>query len=224
MRTLFVTGTDTGVGKTVASAILLAHASQSSLAARYYKPIQTGILEDDDAKTIVNLLNSNETDAHFGLSFKRPLSPHLAARYEGSTIDDTDLLLTTKKCCIKDFNVIEGAGGLLVPINSRYLMIDFIKDLEVPCVLVARSTLGTINHTLLSIEALRAREIPLHGVIMMGHRNQDNEASIKEYGRIENVLPWPILEPLDHKTLMAFILQNKAKLDEFATFYTEEKS
>lgn len=190
---IFVTGTSTDVGKTIASAILMARASQLFSKITYYKAIQTGCTFDDDSRTIHQLIKDHPSKiATKGLCFKRPLSPHLAAFYENRHIDINEVILNIKKTCTANFNIVEGAGGLLVPINNRHLMIDLIQILQWPCVLVAKSQLGMINHTLLSLEALRARRIPVRGVILMGKQHKDSLDSIRLFGRIAPIfsLPW----------------------------------
>lgn len=188
MKGFFVSGTDTEIGKTVASAILLAHLSKK-FKVHYHKPVQTGLESDNDAQTVKELTKdfSNLTTS-LGEGFLRPLSPHLAALYENRRIDLKEVVRKTEEAAIGEINIIEGAGGLLVPLNSRYLIIDLIEALELPCILVARSKIGTINHTLLSLEALRARRITVAGIILMGERKPDTEKSLKFYGRIENIL------------------------------------
>lgn len=156
MSALFVAGTDTGVGKTVVSAWLALHWQ-----AHYWKPIQSGLLEASDsacANRWAGVPCHPETHV-----LRTPASPHRAARLEG------------RRIALEDFSVpvaprlvVEGAGGLMVPLNERDLMIDLVARLGLPVLLVARATLGTINHTLLSLQALRARAIPTLGVVLNG--------------------------------------------------------
>ncbi|GFQ99996.1 ATP-dependent dethiobiotin synthetase BioD [Trichonephila clavata] len=139
---IFVTGTDTDVGKTTISSWLCLHTGYS-----YFKPIQTGSTLGTDSHQMSNLTNANVYKENF--VYKRPLSPHLAASLENDSINIDRINLP------KTHNlIIEGAGGVLVPINKTTLMVDLIKKLAISTILVARSTLGTINHTLLSLEAL----------------------------------------------------------------------
>jgi dethiobiotin synthetase len=216
ITSLFISGTDTMVGKTVASAALLMHAAKTYAQICYIKPIQTGCDKDSDTDTITALTQGHENiSSSCGLAFKKPLSPHLAAHYEGCHISLPSVLKNTREQMTGDFNIVEGAGGLMVPINNRHFMIDLIAQLSLPCVLVTRSTLGTINHTLLSIEALRTRGIPIWGVIMMGEYSRDNEASVAYYGRIKNIISLPWLSPLHHESLERMVEANKHKLDTF---------
>jgi len=210
VKGIFVSGTGTDVGKTVASAILLTRALRLFVDAAYYKPIQTG--PDDDAHTIAQLLN-DQSMATRGLTFKRPLSPHMAAHYDNSYIEMSSVVSSLPKR--SDFLIVEGAGGLMVPINHRYLMIDLIKALSLPCLLVANTKLGTINHTLLSLAALRAKRIPVHGVIMMGDKDRDNEASIRAYGRVENLLALPTLPIVNPVNITNVACTYRAAIDRF---------
>lgn len=186
---VFVTGTGTGVGKTVVSAGLA-----SALDGDYWKPVQTGCLEDSDTDTVTRLaaLGPGRTHppAHV---YQAPLSPHEAARLEGAAIDLADFALPGTDRAL----VVEGAGGLLVPLNDRHTMADLMSRLGLPCVLVALSGLGTINHTLLSLEALKARHIPLLGVVMNGEPNAANADAIRSFGGVPVLLELAPLEPLD---------------------------
>jgi dethiobiotin synthetase len=177
-RGLFVTGTDTGVGKTVVSAALLVrYRGVASL--RYWKPIQTGIEEDDDTRTVEALTGRPRAAVvEERVRLPRPLSPHLAARLNGRRIELDPLLAVAATQASSEHWIVEGAGGILVPINESTLMIDLIAALAVPSIVVARSTLGTINHTLLTLEALRTRGLPVAGVVMVGPRNADNREAI----------------------------------------------
>ena len=163
MKGLFITGTDTGVGKTVASAALLLR-YQRIIALRYWKPIQTGMEEDDDTAT-VRFLAGCEVFAQ-GIRLPKPVSPHLAARWAGTPID-VDALVGSLPGGNNAW-LVEGAGGVLVPVNETHMIADLISRLGLAVVVVARSGLGTINHTLLTLEALRARALPIAGVLLAG--------------------------------------------------------
>ena len=195
-RGLFITGTDTGVGKTVTSAALLLR-YRSAAPLRYWKPVQTGIEQDDDTREVQRLTGCQAAD---GLRLRHPVSPHLAARRSGVTIETGDLLRMLPAES-GDAWIVEGAGGVLVPLNDRDLMIDLMQALALPVVVVARSSLGTINHTLLTLEALRARSLPIAGVVISGPRNPDNREAIERYGRIAVIGELPPLSPLDAATL-----------------------
>lgn len=189
-RGVFVTGTDTDVGKTVVAACLAA-----AWNAAYWKPVQTGLADGPgDTATVQELAGlPAERVVPPTYTFQAPLSPHAAAAEERATI----ALETITWPAGHDFIVVEGAGGLLVPLNRTALMIDLVQKLDVPAVLVARSTLGTINHTLLSLGALRARRIPLLGVVMNGPPNAGNRKAIEQFGHVRVIAELPRREPLD---------------------------
>jgi dethiobiotin synthetase len=182
----FVTGTDTGVGKTVVSALLCA-----AFDAIYWKPIQTGTREGTDRATVMRLaeLPRARTVAE-AYRFAPPVSPHLAARRAGVHIDLRKIKMP--RIAARENLIAEGAGGALVPINDTQLMTDLMRHLGLPVLLVARTTLGTINHTLLSLAALRAARLDVRGVVMAGKPNRDNRAAIERYGSVEvvGVVPW----------------------------------
>lgn len=189
MRGVFVTGTDTNVGKTVVAAALM-HRYRNVLKLRYWKPIQTGLDEDDDTRTVRQLGKcAAEEILDAGVRLPKPLSPHLAARLEGEKIELKDLLALSH---IDGCWVVEGAGGVLVPVNDSQLMIDLIAALKLPLLITARSTLGTINHTLLTLESVRNRGLSVAGVVMVGPPNDENRRAIEEYGKVTVLgeMPW----------------------------------
>jgi len=203
MKGLFVTGTDTGVGKTVAAATLM-HRYRGVGPLRYWKPIQTGIEIDDDTATVRRLGACSEDELFGqGVRLPKPVSPHLAARWAGQRIDLAEL-----RGLVGDDDdttwIVEGAGGLLVPVNESQTMADWIAYLALPVVVVARSGLGTINHTLLTLEALQARRLRVAGVMMIGEPNADNRAAIEHYGRVPVIAEMPFLTPLDPGLLAAW--------------------
>jgi len=193
MSAIIVTGTDTGIGKTVFAAALAA-----ALGAAYWKPIQSGLDGDvSDSDTVHRLGVKQVLPEAYRLT--QPLSPHRAAELDGVTIDPARLALPN----IAGPLVIEGAGGLLVPVTRSLLFADLFHQWRAPVVLVARTALGTINHSLLSVEALRARGIPLLGIAFVGDANEDNEATITAMAGVKRLgrLPW--LTPLDADGLAA---------------------
>ncbi len=201
MQGLFVTGTDTGVGKTVVAAALLSR-KRSSPHVRYWKPVQTGIEVDDDTTTALALAGLPAARAlHEGVRLSRPLSPHLAAALAGTSISVAGLLALATQQPPSDRWIVEGAGGVLVPLDDRQLTIDFMAILGLPVVIVARTSVGTINHTLLTIEALRARAIAIVGVVLVGPPNADNRQAIEAYGHVTVVGTLPMLEPLTPSSL-----------------------
>jgi dethiobiotin synthase len=217
LRGLFVTGTDTGVGKTVVSAALL-HRYGDSARVRYWKPVQTGIEQDDDTAEVRKLGAGEAQVWELGLRLANPVSPHLAAERAGIRIS-IDVLLAMLPNDAKEFRwVVEGAGGALVPLNGRDLMIDLMSALGLPVTVVARSTVGTINHTLLTLEALRARSLCVAGVVLVGEKNTDNRAAIERYGQVAVLGEMPILRPLDGAGLCAWAraeLETACQLAEF---------
>ena len=207
-RGLFVTGTDTGVGKTVVAAALMARLrgglgdpSRSWNEVRYWKPIQTGIEEHDDTRTVRQLARCREDEIlDQGVRLRRPLSPHLAARLAGQTLSlDVAALPMVQALDAQPHQVcwiVEGAGGVLVPLNDSALMVDLMARLGLPVVIVSRSGLGTINHTLLSLESLRARGTIVAGVVMNGAPDADNRRAIERYGQVAVLGELPPLDPL----------------------------
>jgi dethiobiotin synthase len=201
LRGLFVTGTDTGVGKTVVSAALLLRYRPIGRV-RYWKPIQTGTVVDDDTQTVASLAGCGPAAVlDQGIRLPDPLSPHLAASRVGQRVGLEPLVDLGASQAPDDRWIVEGAGGVLVPINESTLMVDLIRRLGLPAVVVARTSLGTINHTLLTLEALRARDVPVAGVVMNGAPNPDNRASIQSYGRVQVLGELPLVEPCTPETL-----------------------
>ena len=169
---------------------------------RYWKPIQTGIEQDDDTQTVSMLTGDPGGPPLDGIRLPRPLSPHLSARLAGQTIDLAPLKTLAAAQSDRERFVVEGAGGLLVPLNDTQLIADLIRELQLPVLVVARSTLGTINHTLLTVEALRARQLDVAGVVMNGPPNDDNRASIERYGEVEVLAQVPAFERIDRDTVV----------------------
>jgi len=193
----FITGTDTGIGKTVVSALLCA-----ALDAYYWKPIQTGTREGTDSRTVARIAERPRTKIlRECYRFAPPVSPHLAAQKAGVRIDFDKIRLPA--IGVKENLIVEGAGGVLVPINDAQLMTDLMKHFGFPVLLVARTTLGTINHTLLSLAALRTARLSVRGVIMAGKPAPDNRKAIERYGRTPVVGVVPPLAKLTRATLLA---------------------
>jgi dethiobiotin synthase len=204
LRGLFVTGTDTGVGKTVAAAALV-HRCRGLFPVRYWKPIQTGIEQNDDTAEVVRLAAcSSDEILMSGVRLERPVSPHLAARLAGKPIDVEALMALVNAEPGPVRWIVEGAGGVMVPIDEQSTMADLMFRLGLPVVVVARTALGTINHTLLTIEALRQRSIVTAGVIMVGVPNPDNRDAIERYGCVEVLGEMPRFESLNAGALAAW--------------------
>jgi dethiobiotin synthase len=210
-RGVFVTGTDTGVGKTVLSAALLLRFPGS----RYWKPIQTG--PDDDTGEVLRLSEAPRQAAyHHGVRLMDPVSPHLAAQRARTRIDPG-----FHAASVKDLDekwIVEGAGGALVPVNESDLMIHFVERLGLPVLIATRTTLGTINHTLLTIEALRTRRLAIAGVVMIGEPNADNRAAIEHYGAVTVLGEMPVFDPLTPAALRYWAMKSldpAGRLQEF---------
>jgi dethiobiotin synthetase len=168
---------------------------------RYWKPVQTGIEQDDDTATVQRLSASPERVLDAGIRLRRPVSPHLAARLHGSTIEIAPLAATLDAQPASHRWIVEGAGGVLVPLNEGTLLIELIEKLALPVLVVARSGLGTINHTLLTLAALEQRRIRIGGVVMVGVPDAENRRAIEHYGRAEVVGEMPMLDPLSPETI-----------------------
>jgi len=191
LRGLFITATDTGVGKTVTAAALM-HRYRTAAPLRYWKPIQTGIEEDDDTAVVRDLGGCAEQEIFDqGVRLPRPVSPHLAARLHGSAIDVESMIQLVAGEPPQTRWIVEGAGGVLVPLNSKEKMVDLMARLGLPAVVVARSSLGTINHTLLTLEALRSRALVVAGVVIVGEPNPENRAAIEEFGNVAVLAEMP---------------------------------
>jgi dethiobiotin synthetase len=179
---LFITGISTDVGKTIASAIIV-----EALKADYWKPIQAGDVEDSDSHKIKSFISNDKTVIHSNsYLLNTPASPHLAAKIDGITID----LQQIKEPLTQNHLVIEGAGGIFVPLNDADCVVDLIQH-DYKVIVVSRHYLGSINHTLLTIEALLNRKIAIGGIIFSGDENKAtesiilNKTGIKCIGRIE---------------------------------------
>ena len=196
-RALVVTGTDTDAGKTVIAAGLALCLRN----ARYWKPIQSGTAPTTDTAT-VRALTGLPDDRFLPEAYvlQEPASPHLSARMEGVTIDlDRLPLPATADAPL----IVEGAGGLMVPLNEQALAIDLFARWQAPVILVARTGLGTINHSLLSVEALKARHIPIGGILFSGDPHEENERIIPQLSGVRSLGRLPRLAPLDTESLRA---------------------
>lgn len=202
---IFVTGTDTDVGKTVFSAALA-----GALNAHYWKPIQAGCLDRSDSD-VVRMLSGlpNEKILPEACRLKTPCSPHQASEIDGVTIE-CDALQPPAL----DPLIVEGAGGLMVPVTRDVLIIDLIARWKLSTVLVARTALGTINHSLLSLEALAARKIPVLGVAFVGDPNPESEGIICAWSGVRRLGRMPMIAELDRRTI-ARAFADKFSIEEF---------
>lgn len=187
MSRYIVTGTDTGVGKTVFAAALAGY-----LGARYWKPVQAGTAEGTDSRDVAHLSGGRAHVLPEAYVLKTPASPHEAARIDGVAIVQERLALPTGNAPL----VVEGAGGVLVPISDTLLAADLFAWWNLPTILVARTSLGTISHSLLSIEALRHRGVAIHGVAFVGEAVPASEAAIIRFGKVQHLGRLPPIAPL----------------------------
>jgi dethiobiotin synthetase len=203
MNKIVITGTDTEIGKTAFSAALMLGLEATGAQAHYWKPIQSGVAEGTDTNTVKDL--TGLPDKRFlpeRYIFKNPLSPHRAAELDNAQIDMDDLSNPENIPACEDTLIIEGAGGLFVPTTRSDLQIDLYNKWQIPVVLCARTGLGTINHTLLSIEALKSRNIPIKGIVLIGEENTDNTETIAAFSRIDVLGIMPKLEQLSRNNLI----------------------
>ena len=192
VKHVFIAGTDTGIGKTVVSAWLCQHWQ-----ADYWKPVQSGLEENTDSQTIAMLSGVQIHPETY--RFSQPLSPHQAADIDGLKIQLNDFALPEAERL-----VVEGAGGCMVPLNWRDTMLDLMKHLSSCALLVARSGLGTINHTCLSLQALKEAGVPVLGVVMVGEQNQRNREAIEHFGEVPVLAELPHLGTVNQQTLKEY--------------------
>jgi len=199
---LFVTGTDTDIGKTLVSAVLMAGTH-----GQYWKPVQSGLEEITDTqwiKAVTGLPGHHFMPETYRL--RKPLSPHASAAMDGVRIDLAEFSLPDVPA--SGHLIVEGAGGLMVPLNERHFMLDLMVQLGLPVLLVASSGLGTINHVLLSLDKLRTNNIEVAGVVLNGPLNESNRKAIEHYGRIPVVAQIEPLQVINSDSL--FNLFNKS--------------
>jgi len=188
MPRFVVTGTDTGIGKTVFTAALA-----GALGIPYWKPIQSGLEEETDSEVVARLAGVPVLPEAYRLV--TPASPHLAAEIDGVAIDPDALTPPAGDL------IVEGAGGVLVPVTRTLLYADLFARWRIPVIVCARTGLGTINHSLLTIEALRARGVPIHGIAFVGDAVEDSEAIVAKIGGVRRLGRLPRLDPLTGETL-----------------------
>ena len=203
-KRIIICGTDTDVGKTIVSSFFV-----QGLKGTYWKPIQSGTEEGTDTKTVCNLLNL-EPNRYLSerYKFKAPVSPHWAAEQESDFIEPSNLKLPE----LDELIIIETAGGLMVPLNRNWLQIDQLKAWGAPIILVARTSLGTLNHTLLSLEALKNRNINILGIVLNGPPHDDNPKTLEQFGNTKVLARLPIFQEVSAKELSEE--WNKQQLDQ----------
>lgn len=199
MKTIFITGNGTDIGKTIISAIITEH-----LAADYWKPIQSGELDNTDTMKVKRLVSNSKTVFH-AERFKliQPLSPHASAEIDGIQIQLEDFKLPITD----NYLVIEGAGGLMVPLNNKILIADLITHLASSVIVVSRNYLGSINHTLLTIQELRRRNIPIIGIVFNGEHTPQTENFILQYTQLPLLFRVNIEEQIDKQTILKYSKQ-----------------
>ncbi len=202
MKQFFITGTDTDVGKTLVSAVVT-----QVLQGCYWKPIQSGYPHD---KVTVQDLTDLPSQHFFSSVYElqASLSPHHAAALEEVVIDINECIHPPFERAL----IVEGAGGVFVPVNDRACMLDLMKHFNFPVIVVARGTLGTINHTLLTINALRQKNIPIHGIVFNGDLYPANRQTIEQWTGVRTLFHVPYFEKLDKLTLQNWIQSNGKKI------------
>jgi len=189
MKRFFVTGIGTDVGKTVVSGILT-----EALEADYWKPVQAGSLDSTDTHTVRSLVSNSHSFFHpEAYHLQAPMSPHAAARLENRELDLQQISVPETSNNL----VIEGAGGLMVPLNDKFLVLDLLTKMKSPVVVVSRNYLGSINHTLLTLEILKYRQIPVAGIVFNGEPNPDSEDFILNYTGVFRLFSVPFLPELN---------------------------
>ena len=198
-KQFIITGIGTDIGKTVVSAIIA-----QSLDAFYWKPIQAGELENSDSIKVQNWTTDSVTILPEVFQLSQPMSPHAAAEIDGVEITNEALQLPL----VERNLVVEGAGGLLVPLNNkRLLLIDLFKEWNLPVIVVSRHYVGSINHTLLTVEALKNRKINIEGIVFVGDENKATESFILTYSNLKMIARIPLTNEVNR----AFI-QNQASI------------
>ena len=192
-KRIIICGTDTDVGKTIVSSFFV-----QGLKGVYWKPIQSGTEEGTDTQTVCKILNlESKRILPERYKFKAPVSPHWAAEKESKLIEPNNLYLPD----LNQLIIIETAGGLMVPLNRNWLQIDQLRIWQSPIILVARTGLGTLNHTLLSLEALRKRNINILGIVLNGPPHNDNPKTLEQFGDTKILARLPIFEEVNAKVL-----------------------
>ncbi len=203
MKRYFITGIDTNVGKTIVSAILV-----EALQADYWKPIQCGITDGTDVNEVRKLISNSKTKVHpEAYSFAAPVSPHLAAAIESKKIDVKSIVLPSTS----NHLIIEGAGGMMVPLSKNNYVIQLARELDAEVILVVRNYIGCINHSLLSIDYLLRNKYKIKGMILNGNFDPLVEQAITTYSDIPVLAKFPEQGAID-----------KIKINEFTSLVKKE--
>lgn len=196
MKRFFITGIGTDVGKTLASAILV-----EALNADYWKPIQAGDLNNTDTMKVRSLISNTKSKFHpETYQLTKPMSPHAAAEADGIKINIEKIILPVTSNTL----IIEGAGGLMVPLNEQYLVIDLIKKIKSEVIIISSNYLGSINHTLLTVEALKNRNIPIAGIIFNGRSTKSTEDYILGYTGLKRLLHIEDEKKIDREIILKY--------------------
>jgi len=200
MPGLFITGTDTGVGKTYVTALLAKHFLAEGVNVGVMKPIACGPLAENDALLLKKKLKlADPLEMINPIRLKKPLAPYPAAKLEKKKIDLNKILTAYKELSIRhDLVLVEGVGGLLVPLTRNLTVADLIKIMGLPAIIVARAGLGTINHTLLTVEALRQRKVSILGIILNCYKGND-PAEKSNAEMIEELSGLPVIAQIKWK-------------------------
>jgi dethiobiotin synthetase len=199
MKGFSIVGIGTDVGKTVVSAIV-----SEALSATYFKPIQAGDLDDSDSIKVRKYCSDKVTVAPEIYRLKTPMAPHGAAKIDGVSMRVSDIEFPKTS----DFLILEGAGGLLVPLNEdKESLLDIYKKAHLPVILVSRHYLGSINHTLLTIKSLEADNLQIAGIVYVGEENQVTESIIERFTDVKTIARIPIVEEINP----AFIKEQSEK-------------
>lgn len=191
-NTYFITGIGTGIGKTIVSAILT-----EKLKADYWKPVQSGDLDISDSLFVKHLVSPDTIIHPESYRLSQPLSPHLSAKLDGINIT----VQSIKKPQTDNNLIIEGAGGLMVPLNDNELIIDLIKSLQAKVIVVSQNYLGSINHTLLTLEVLKANNVSVEGIIFNGTENHESEQYIANYSKVKVLGRIPKMSIVDSESI-----------------------
>ncbi|MFD0941244.1 dethiobiotin synthase [Pedobacter boryungensis] len=190
----FITGIGTGIGKTIASAVIT-----EKLKADYWKPIQSGDLAQSDSLAVKSLISNSITNIYpETYRLNNPLSPHLSAKLDGIQIELDQFKLPKTE----NHLIVEGAGGLMVPLNDKELILDLIKYLAIEVIIVSQNYLGSINHTLLTINTLKQHQIAIKGIIFNGEENLESQDYILKYTGITNLGNIPVLKSISKSEVL----------------------